>query len=245
MRLFAAILILLGMIVGPAQAQGLSDAQKKEVETLIGDYLRTNPEVILEAIRAMQEREQAAQLRRQQDGMTARRQELENDPASPVIGNPQGDITIVEFFDYRCTYCKTVLPAVQRLLKEDQKVRYVMKELPILSPESRIAAKVALAVWNSDPKRYFDLHGKLMDARGDLNEKRIFEIAKSAGVDIERTKKSMDAVEIEKALAANLDLAQTLGVTGTPGFIVGNRLVPGAVDYATLKQLVADARRGS
>lgn len=242
--LIAAIFFLIAPNTA-IQAQGLSDAQKKDVEALIGEYLRAHPEVILESVRAMQEREQAAQAQRQQLGLTVRRQDIEADPSSPVIGNPNGDVTVTEFFDYRCGYCKAVLPSIQRLLKEDPNVRYVMKELPILSPESRIAAKLALAVWKSEPKRYQDLHMRFMNAQGDFSERRIFAIAKEAGVDVERARRSMDAPEIDQALAANMELAHALGISGTPAFVVGTQLAPGAIDYDALKRLVAEARKGT
>jgi protein-disulfide isomerase len=242
--LVAAVLVALAQSA-PSDAQGLSDAQKKDVEALIGDYLRAHPEVILESVRAMQEREQATQIKRQQESLVSRRQEIERDPAAPVIGNPNGTVTVTEFFDYRCGYCKAVFPSVQKLLKDDPNVRYVMKELPILSPESRIASKLALAVWKNEPKRYQDLHTRLMSAQGDFSERRIFAIAKEAGVDVDRAKRGMDAPEIEQALAANLELAQALGITGTPGFVIGKQLAPGAIDYETLKHLVAEARKGS
>ncbi len=244
MRVIAVIIALFALIA-PVQAQGLSDAQKKDVEALIGDYLRAHPEIILESVRAMQEREKTAQIKLQQDSLVSRRQEIEKDPASPVIGNPNGTVTVTEFFDYRCGYCKAVFPNVQQLLKDDPNVRYVMKELPILSPESHIAAKLALAVWKNEPKRYQELHTRLMSAQGDFSEKRIFAIAKEAGVDVERAKRGMDAPEIEQALNANMELAQALGITGTPGFVVGKQLAPGAIDYDTLKRFVAEARKGS
>jgi protein-disulfide isomerase len=243
MRVLAIAIALVAMIAS-AHAQGLTDAQKKDVEALIGDYLRAHPEVILESVRAMQEREQAAQIKRQQDSLVSRRQEIEKDPASPVIGNANGTVTVTEFFDYRCGYCKAVLPSVQQLLKDDPDVRFVMKELPILSPESRIAAKLALAVWKNEPKRYQELHSRLMAAQGDFSERRIFAIAKEAGVDVERARRGMEAPEIEQALAANMELAQALGISGTPGFVVGKQLAPGAVDYDTLKRFVAEARKG-
>jgi protein-disulfide isomerase len=247
MRVFvlvAAVFIVFAQSA-TARAQGLTDAQKKDVEVLIGDYLRAHPEVILESVRAMQEREQTAQIKRQQDSLVSRRQEIERDPASPVVGNVNGNVTVTEFFDYRCGYCKAVLPSVQQLLKDDPNVRFVMKELPILSPESRIAAKLALAVWKNEPKRYQELHTKLMSAQGDFSERRIFALAKEAGVDVERARRGMDAPEIEQALAANMELAQALGITGTPGFVVGKQLAPGAIDYDTLKRFVAEARKGS
>jgi protein-disulfide isomerase len=240
------VLIASGIVPGTsAQSQGLTDAQKKDVEALIGEYLRAHPEVILESVRAMQEREQAAQTLRQQQSLLSRRTDIERDPASPVIGNPNGDVTVTEFFDYRCGYCKAVLPSIQQLLKDDPNVRYVMKELPILSPESRIAAQLALAVWKNEPKRYLDLHTRLMAAQGDFSERRIFAIAKDAGVDVERAKRTMNTPDIDQALAANMELAQNLGINGTPAFVVGKQLAPGAIDYDALKRLVAEARKGS
>lgn len=232
-------------VAAPTQAQGFTDAQKKEIEAIIGDYLRANPEAILESVRAMQEREQAAQLQRQMNNLIARRRDIERDPSSPVLGNPNGDVTVTEFFDYRCGYCKAVLPAVMQLLKDDPKVRYVMKELPILSPESRIAARLAMAVWKTEPKRYLDLHAKLMGAQGDFTEKRIMDLAKEAGINVARAQQEMAKPEIEGALRNNAELAHDIGINGTPAFIVGTRLAPGAVDYATLKQFVAEARTGN
>jgi protein-disulfide isomerase len=250
-RLVPTVLALAALVLPlPTTAQdsssrpgGLSELQRQEIEALIGQYIRNHPEVILESVRNMQNREQADQQRRQQEALASRRDEIERDPASPVAGNSAGDVTLVEFFDYRCGYCKSVFPAVQRLLKDDSKVRYVLKELPILSPESRIAARLALAVWRVEPKRYFALHAKLMEARGDLTQARIFELARDAGVDVERARREMDNPEIERTLAQNMELANALGINGTPGFIVGEKLIPGAIDIETLKKLVEEARR--
>lgn len=212
---------------------------------MIGDYIRNNPEVILEAVRNLQMREQAEQTRRREEALVTRRDHIERDETSPVVGNPAGDVTVVEFFDYRCGYCKAVVPSVQRLLKDDPKVRFVMKEFPILSPESRTAARLALAVWRLEPKRYFALHTKLMEAKGELTEARMFDIARSVGVNLERARREMEEPEIERILDRNMELARTLGINGTPGFVVGRQLVPGAVDLDTLKRLVAEARQGS
>lgn len=221
----------------------LAQVQRQEIEQLIREYIRDNPEIILEAIQTLQAREEANQQRRQQEALASLRGDIEQAPGSPVIGNSAGDVTVVEFFDYRCSYCKSMLPAVQRLLKDDPKVRYVMKEFPILSPESRIAAQLALAVWRIEPKRYFDLHGKLMEARGELTERRIFEIARDAGVNVERARREMTDAGIERELTQNRELATALGITGTPGFVIGDQLIPGAISIEKLKQAIAEARR--
>jgi protein-disulfide isomerase len=234
---------------GPGLAQEaappLSPQQRQAIEVLIGDYIRNNPEVILEAVRNLQVREQAEQAQRREEALTVRRDDIERDATSPVVGNASGDVTVVEFFDYRCGYCKAVVPSIQRLLKDDPKVRLVMKEFPILSPESRTAARLALAVWRLEPKRYFDVHTKLMEAKGDLTEARIFDIARSAGVNMERARREMENPDVQRALDQNMQLAQALGVNGTPGFIIGKQLVPGAIDLDTLKKMVAEARQGS
>lgn len=228
-----------------AAAPSLSEQQRREIEALIGDYIRKNPEIILESVRNLQMREEAEQTRKREEALMARRDDIERDSSSPVVGNPDGDVTVVEFFDYRCGYCKAVLPSLQRLLKEDPKVRYVLKELPILSPESRIAARFALAVWRIQPRRYFDLHTKFMESKGEFTETRIFEIARAAGVDVERARKEMDNPEVQRMLDRNMELATALGISGTPGFVIGSRLIPGAIDLDALKRLVAEARGSS
>ncbi|NQV55801.1 MAG: DsbA family protein [Rhodospirillales bacterium] len=220
----------------------LSGEQKREIERLIGEYIRTNPEIILESMRNLQERDRAAQQRRAAENLVSYRNELINDRQAPIGGNPEGDVTVVEFFDYRCTYCKRVYPAVVKLLSDDPNVRYVFKEFPILSPVSRIAAQAALAAWNIDKTKYVQFHTRLMATSGNLNEKRILLIAESSGLDSAKIKIEMNSPSIERALQANKHLAEKLGISGTPVFIIGNRLVPGAIDYSTLKKLVAEAR---
>jgi protein-disulfide isomerase len=240
------ILILLALVLtmtapgwaAAAEASPFSGAQREEIDRMIGDYIRRNPEVILDAVRALQTREQAEQQQRQTDGVVAKREQLEHDPADPVIGNRNGEITVVEFFDYRCPYCKGMLPAILQLLKDEPRVRYVLKEFPILTPESRIASRAALAAWAIDKSRYFDLHLKMMETKGELNEARILDMAKSVGLDTKRLRLAMDDPKIEQQLAANAALAQAIGITGTPAFIVGNRLAPGAMDAGTLRKFV-------
>jgi protein-disulfide isomerase len=241
----AALLVLASPALADDAGPALSPQQRQEIEAMIGNYIRNNPEVILEAVRNLQMREQAEQTRRREEALAMRRDEIERDETSPVVGNASGDVTLVEFFDYRCGYCKAVMPSLQRLLKDDPKVRFVMKEFPILSPESRTAARLALAVWRLEPKRYFALHTKLMEAKGDLTEARIFDIARSTGVNVERARREMEEPEIQRSLDQNMELARALGINGTPGFIIGKQLVPGAVDLETLKRMVAEARQAS
>ncbi len=237
---------------GPASAQdkqpeansSLSPLQKKEVEQVIGDYLRKNPEIIVEAIRLLQEREKTDKQNRVRHNLVAYKNQLLDDPTSPVAGNPKGDVTIVEFFDYNCGFCKKVFPAVQSLLKDDKNLRYVFKEFPILSPSSETAARAALVAWKFEKEKYFDFHRRLIEAKGGLSDSRIFSLAAKAGLDVARIKKHMGAPEIDGMININRELAEKLDIRGTPGFVIGNRIIPGAVDLATLKELIEEARKG-
>jgi protein-disulfide isomerase len=170
-----------------------------------------------------------------------RRDELLNDATAPVAGNPKGDVTIVEFFDYRCPYCKQVEPALEALLKEDRQLRIVYKELPILGKDSVYATRAALAARKQ--AKYDKFHTAMMAAKGQIDEKSILQVATASGLDIERLKSDMTASEIDDIIKRNYDLAQALDIHGTPAFIIGGELVPGAIDIATMKQKIAAARK--
>ncbi|MEE2760250.1 MAG: DsbA family protein [Pseudomonadota bacterium] len=229
----------------PVSEVPLTSSQKSEIEGLIGRYLRENPRVIVEAIQNLQRQEDKIRHRQATQNLARYRQQLIDNPASPFVGKRNASITVVEFFDYRCLYCKRMLPAIERLLKEDTDVRYVFKEFPILSSESRIAAAAALAAWNTDSDHYYNLHRGLMGARRKLTRDRIFEIARKAGYDIVRLQNAMQAPEVESEILANTRLAQQVGITGTPGFIIGERIVEGTINFDTLKNIIAEARAKS
>jgi protein-disulfide isomerase len=159
-----------------------------------------------------------------------------------VAGNPVGDVTLVEFFDYHCAYCKRALNAVTAVLGEDPGLRIVYKEFPILGPDSVLAARAALASRNQDPSKYLEFHVALMSTRGRLTQPRILEIARDAGFDAERLVADMASPEINTAIERNIELARSLEINGTPTFVIGDQLVPGAVDLDTLRRLIAEAR---
>jgi len=171
-----------------------------------------------------------------------RASEVFDNPATPVGGNPKGNVTIVEFFDYRCPYCKQVLPALQTLLQEDHELRFVYKEFPVLGPASVTAAHAALAAQRQG--KYEAFHTAMMAAKGQINEDTIYKVAGSVGLDVDRLKQDMAAPEIEQELKANLALAEALNIRGTPGFIIGKKIVPGALDLDALKDMIAEARKG-
>jgi protein-disulfide isomerase len=158
-----------------------------------------------------------------------------------VGGNPDGDVTLVEFFDYRCTYCRRVVSSMQALLQEDRKLRIVFKELPVLGEDSVRAARAALAAERQG--RYTPFHFALMTSE-DLSPDAIRQLAAEVGLDPDRLEQDMNAPEIQAAIDANYRLAQELGIEGTPAFVIGDELIPGAVDKGRLEALIADARAG-
>lgn len=226
----------------PAQAQDVSEAERHKIEKIVREYLVANPEVIVDALRAYEGKRQAKAEEAAQAAIGTHRAALENDPTSPTVGNAKGDVTIVEFFDYRCGYCKKVLPTVQEVLKSDPNVRTVFKELPILGPDSQRAALAGQAVWNIAPDKYMAFHIALMQTRGAIDDAQIAKVAKEVGVDPEKLRTEMAAPAVQAKLESNLALAEKLNINGTPAFIVGDKLMPGAVDRDTLKQAIADAR---
>ncbi|MFQ5619071.1 MAG: DsbA family protein [Rhodospirillales bacterium] len=245
-RMLGAVLAVLVLGAPPAAAaeDALNPAQKRAVEDVVREYLRSNPEVLLEAIGAIRAKRDAEQQAKVRDNLVSLRGELENDPASPVGGNPRGNVTIVEFFDYQCPYCKRVFPSVQNLLKTDGNIRYVFKEFPILGPQSVVAARAALAAWKLDRDTYVPFHTALLRSKGRLSERKIMEVAAQSGLDVKRLRAAMADPGIDKVLARNAEMARALDINGTPGFVIGETVVPGAVDLETLTALVSKARGG-
>ena len=247
-RTFLVSLGLLLLCVSTAPAAEapppLNAEQKKAVEDIIRQYLGDNPEVIVEALQAMEEKKQVAEQRKREQTLFLRRDALEKDPSSPVGGNPDGDVTIVEFFDYQCGYCKRVWASIRELLADDANIRYVFKEFPILGQESVVASRAALAAWNQGKEQYMALHTALMENRGGLTEAKIMAIAADAGLDVDQLRGDMDSPAVDQALRKNYRLARELNISGTPAFVIGDHLIPGAADLDSLKKLVAASRGG-
>ena len=219
----------------------MSPEQVQAIEKIVHDYLLRNPQVILDAVEQLEQKRNDEAQAAAKTALSQHRDDVLHDPTSPVAGNPNGDVTIVEFFDYRCPYCKQMEPALEQLRKEDRKLRFVYKEFPILGPDSVVASHAALAARKQN--KYLPLHDALMTARGHLDEATILQIAGDAGLDVKRLKTDMNSPDIEGVISKNMQLAHVLNINGTPGFIVGDQLVPGAVDLDTLKKLVAEARK--
>jgi protein-disulfide isomerase len=225
-------------------ADAIDPAQVEQIEKVIRDYLLKNPEVIIQAVRGLEERQkrEAQEMTRELIGKHGK--ELRQDPDSFVAGNPKGDVTIVEFFDYRCGYCKQVHPVVKNALRADGKVRLVMKEFPVLGPESVAASRAAVAAFHGQRDKYLAFHDAMMERRGTINDAVIMEIAATVGLNVEKLKTDMKSAAVERTLRENYKLAQTLGINGTPAFIIGDELVPGAIIDRQMMQLIAQARQG-
>lgn len=225
----------------PARAEHMATTeQQKEMEKAFEEFLLGHPDVIVDSLKRLREREQAAEAEHMRAAIAQHREALFNDPESPVGGNANGEVTIVEFFDYHCGYCKRVLPIVIKVIDDDPNVRVVYKEFPILSPDSVTAAHAALAAHRQDPDKYQAFHTALMSVRGELKMPKIEQIAREIGYDVDRLKVDMAAPEIEASIQRNMALAHALGINGTPSFVIGDQVIPGAVDLDTLKRLVAD-----
>ena len=240
--LLAAGIAALAQLAGPAHAQStLNEAQKKEVRALVRQYILENPEIISEAVALLQEKEEKAKASRVVAAINSNKAALLNPPEGTVLGNPKGDVTLVEFFDYNCGYCKQVFPTLMETVKEDGKVKLVVKEFPILGNPSVVASRAALAARKQN--KYGEFHTAMLSHRGSLNEETIMKIAADVKIDVKRLQADMKAPEINEILQKNHQLAQALGIEGTPAIVIGEALVPGALQKDHLKELIAEARK--
>ena len=239
---FIGVVALVGFSLPPAGAAEFNPQQRKAIEEIIRDYLTQNPEVMLDVLQAAKDKMQGESREKAATALVERRKEILDDPDTPVGGNPKGDVSLVEFFDYRCPYCKQVVPALDALLAKDKQLRFVYKEFPVLGPDSVHAARAALAAGKQG--KYEAMHRALMAIKGQLDEPAIMKVAASVGLDVERLKTDMAAPETDRALKANVKLAEALDIHGTPGFVIGDEIVPGAVGLDELKRLIETARRG-
>ncbi len=239
----AAFCVAAGILTVPLVAQDggqFSNEQKDQVKELVREYILENPEIISEAIMALQAREEKARADRQAEALAIHKNALFNPVENTVIGNPNGDVTVVEFFDYNCGYCKSMATAVRTILEEDNNIRMVMKEFPILGPGSVVAARAALAA--REQGKYGAIHNALLNHKGSLNQQSVEQIAENIGLDIEKLRRDMANPDINEILGNNMTLARDLGIEGTPALIVGETIVPGAIGVDRLRALIDDAR---
>jgi protein-disulfide isomerase len=245
LRLTAAALVIALAAAAPARAQSFNDAQRGEIERIVKEYLIAHPEVLQEVMSELEKKQTAAETEKQVAGVRAHREVLFNSTHQVTIGNPQGDVTMVEFFDYNCGYCKRALSDMLQLMKADPKLKVVLKEFPVLGPGSKEAAEVAVAARMQDKtgKKYLEFHQKLLGGRGPADKARALAAAKDAGFDMARLEKDLASDEVKTTLAESLRVAEAIGLNGTPSYVIGSDVVIGAQGYDVLKEKVDAARR--
>ena len=228
--------------IGEALPAGLS---REGIEAIVHQYLVENPEVLVEAQQVLAAREEAAQKLAQLQTIRSSSSVIFNADYDGVIGNPQAPITVVEFFDYNCGYCKRAIKDMEKLVGDNDDVRFVMKEFPILGPDSQRASQVSMAFHKLAPQDYAAFHSELMTAPGRVTEASALKVALSFGVDEAALRAGMKDPSIAEAIGQTYELAKDLSITGTPSYIIGDEVVFGAIGHQILQQKISDAREAS
>ncbi len=239
-----ALVASAGAIVAPASAQGLSPEQRAAVEAIVKDVLLKNPEIIQEALVELEKRQQQAQIDQQKQLLVTERAAIFDAPKSSVAGNPQGDVTLVEFFDYNCGFCKRSLTDLQELIKQDPKLKIVLRDFPVLGADSVEASRVAIAVKNQiRGEKYWAFHVALMNQRGRVNGAKALEVAKEHGANLDQVRRDMESAETRSAIEETVVLGDRLGLTGTPAFVIADEIVFGAVGVDQIKSRIDSVRK--
>jgi protein-disulfide isomerase len=236
----AAVLVLALVPARVSQAQSFSPAQRSEIEAIVKEYLLKHPELLQEIMNELDKRQAVAAKEGRRNAVKTNADTLFNSTRHVVLGNPQGDVTMVEFFDYNCSYCRRALADMVNLMKGDPKLRVVLKEFPVLGQASVEAAQVSIAVHMQDRsgKKYLEFHHKLLTARGQADRARALAVAKEIGLDVARIQKDMASEEVRATLQESFRLADALGLNGTPSYVIGSEIMVGAVGFAALKEKV-------
>lgn len=249
---FKTITAAIGMAIlalsfsAPARAQSFSAPQKTEIEKIVRDYLLANPELLQEVMGELEKKQAAGEAEKHQAAVKSNAQTIFSSPRQVNLGNPKGDVTFVEFFDYNCGYCKRAMMDMFALMKEDSKLKVVLKEFPVLGPGSVEAAQVAIAVNMQDKtgKKYIQFHEKLMGGRGQADKAQALAVAKDIGMNMAQIEKDMAGPEVKETLQESFKLAEALGMNGTPSYVIGDSVVVGAVGLEALREKVNTARCG-
>ncbi|OYU90832.1 MAG: disulfide bond formation protein DsbA [Bradyrhizobiaceae bacterium PARB1] len=247
-RLLASAALALSLCGAPlkASAQSFNDAQRGEIQKIMKDYLLQHPEILEEVSAELQKRQAAAEAEKHKAAVSANADLIFKSSRGVTIGNKDGDVTFVEFFDYNCGYCKRAMEDMVTIMKADPKLKVVLKEFPVLGPGSVEAAQVAVAVRMQDPtgKKYLDFHQKLLGGRGQADKARSLAAAKEAGLDMAKIEKDMASPEVRATIEENFKLAESMGMNGTPSYVIGDQVVIGAVGVDALKEKINVARCG-
>lgn len=228
----------------PVSAHEPGAEGKAAFERDVREYLLANPDTVIKALQVYKARQDLVARARAGAALEDLAEDVKSDPMLPKAGAADGDVTLVEFFDYNCGFCKRAFADVQELIKTDGNIRYVLKEFPVLGPESEAAGKFMLAVWMNEPERYAELRNTLMQMRGRVTMAKVRAAAAAAGVDAARAESAMDSPEIAAALERTYEQAEALGIDGTPSFVIGGEIVSGARDLETLRAITAAVRAG-
>jgi len=241
-----------GSFTPPAASQEKSSTSsanapvtRAEIPDLVKQAILDNPEIVMQAAQKLRDKQLAEGEKQAKEALTKHKADLLNDTSSPSVGDAKtANVTVVEFFDYHCGYCKHMVPAITQLLKNDKKVRVVFKEFPILSEDSMVAARAGLAAYHVAPDKYFDYYTELMQSNGKFDETSLLAAAKKVGIDPDKLKTEMAKPEISAELDKNRTVGEDLGIHGTPALVVGNQLIGGALPYEDLQKAVDEARSG-
>ena len=239
-RLLISALLLAWVVASPARAEMNAD-DKREIERIVRDYILQNPEVVEKALIALETQRREAKVAEQAGKITELKDTILNSQHQAVLGNPDGRVTLVEFFDYNCGYCKRALNDMLALVESNPDLRVVMKEFPILSEGSMEAARISVAVKDLNPDLYLDYHRELLGRGGQANLQKAISVAKELGLDTEALKKAAENGSVTENIQEVRQLAQALGISGTPSYVVGGEMIPGAIGFDGLQTKVQDA----
>lgn len=217
-----------------------SDGQKAEINQLVASYIAENPDAIINSLQAARTKEMEAQRQKAQADIIKLKPELHADDGFPFLGNPKGDITIVEFFDYNCGYCKSVFPSIVKLTEEDKGVKVIFRDKPSLGNPSVFAAKAALAAHKQG--KYFEMHKALMESKGRISEASVMKVAQDLKLDTDKLSKDLDAKEVNDMISKNQDLANKLGLRGVPAILIEDQYYPGAMPLEKMQEQIAEIR---
>lgn len=241
--MFRATLTALALLATPLAAQDMTDAERSAFRAEVRAYLLENPEVLMEAIGVLEAREQANQVQADENMLAVNMDALINDGFSYQGGNPDGDITVIEFMDYRCGYCKRAFPEVAELIASDGNIRYIVKEFPILGEQSVMASRFAVAAkLTAGDDAYKLVHDALMEYRGDITTVALTRLSETMGLDGPAIIAEMDSDVVSDIISKNRALGQRLAINGTPTFVVETQLLRGYVPLEQMRQIVAETR---
>ncbi len=234
----ATFAMIASLATAPVSAQEFTP---EEIKKLALEAILENPQIVMDAVAILREREAQVAADQAAEALAQNGAALTNDPNAPVLGNPDGDVTLVEFFDYNCPYCRRAGKAVKALIAADPNLRVVYREWPILGDASVVATRASLAA--REQGKYEEMHWALMELQGRINESSIMRIAEGLGIDVDRLQADMQLPAIDEHIATSMEISRSLGFNGTPSFVIGDQTVPGFVEQDDLAALIAQARQ--